>query len=1034
MLVVLVFAAGLFSAPPQRAHAQAQVGKWDRFEASVTNKKRYKDPYTDVTLEVTFTKPNGSKVKFWGFYDGGNTWRIRFMPDQTGTWTYEARFSDGSPAENGSFRCVPSKIPGMVYKHKENARWFGFKGGDPVFIRAFHGGPPLFARNFPKSKRKAFLDWVERQGYNALSVNDWQLSQANGGSWDLPKTWPLNAADWQHYESVLDDLARRGLILYPFGGVFPREVANNRAEPRLGSDRNDLIDYYIARLGAYWNIMFNVGGWESDDYLGGTSRVASLGKRISERDPYGHLLSAHINDLHHYPGERYPYRGDKWSNMILLQGLEDTNLNVVAEGLRKQHTGDKPLFAQETLWLGNSYQDDFTKIDHLRRGLWTHLMSGVAGFCVGDMNGNNTSGFSGSLDLSDRVQERHDVPKKIFDFFETVPYYEMAPRPDLASRGFSLADPGSEYLVYLPQGGRTDVRVEGGKTYKVTWVDGRNPSRQIAGGSTRDGRDLKAPNSNDWVLRLSRVQGGDDSAKPATNDAPTIALDAPADGATFRAPADIALKAEASDADGSVVKVEFYADGVKIGEDRGRPFSYNWTSVPAGSYRLTAKATDNDGAQATSAAVNVNVAGRAGGGIVGGPGKKLPVARADASRSQNPNVPGNTLDANTDTRWSAEGKGQWIRYELDNRSKVDRVGIAWYRGGSRRASFEVETSTDGKAWTPVFSGRSSGRSRQVETYNVADRDARYVRIVGQGNTSNDWNSITEVEIYGAQSGNGGGGGGGADDALTYVWLEAETGSPTRPLRIRRNGAASGGKYIEAPNGRHSKAAPPANGRAKYRFSVSEAGAYRVWGRVIAENRGKDSFWIRMDGGDWVRWNEIAPGKSWRWDAVHDADRNNAVVDFRLSSGAHTLEVAYRELGARLDKLLITDDRSFVPNGNGEATQVAAKAETEPVARAEQIETESVPTSYHLGAAYPNPFNPATTISYHLPEAAHVSLSVYNVAGQLVATLVDGKRPAGAHQIRWDSRDATGLPVPSGLYFYRIETENFRQTRKMTLLK
>ena len=100
----------------------------------------------------------------------------------------------------------------------------------------------------------------------------------------------------------------------------------------------------------------------------------------------------------------------------------------------------------------------------------------------------------------------------------------------------------------------------------------------------------------------------------------------------------------------------------------------------------------------------------------------------------------------------------------------------------------------------------------------------------------------------------------------------------------------------------------------------------------------------------------------------------------------------------------------------------------------ELATGAVPTEFKLETNYPNPFNPTTTITYHLPEAAHVSLSVYNVAGQRVAELVSGQQSEGIHQAVWDGRDAAGVSVASGLYLYRIEAGTFRQTRKMTLLK
>ena len=68
------------------AATPVRVGLWDRFEVTVTNPKKYADPYRDVTLRVRFLGPDGHDVFFWGFYDGGTTWKIRFMPDHVGLW------------------------------------------------------------------------------------------------------------------------------------------------------------------------------------------------------------------------------------------------------------------------------------------------------------------------------------------------------------------------------------------------------------------------------------------------------------------------------------------------------------------------------------------------------------------------------------------------------------------------------------------------------------------------------------------------------------------------------------------------------------------------------------------------------------------------------------------------------------------------------------------------------------------------------------------------------------------------------------
>lgn len=97
---------------------------------------------------------------------------------------------------------------------------------------------------------------------------------------------------------------------------------------------------------------------------------------------------------------------------------------------------------------------------------------------------------------------------------------------------------------------------------------------------------------------------------------------------------------------------------------------------------------------------------------------------------------------------------------------------------------------------------------------------------------------------------------------------------------------------------------------------------------------------------------------------------------------------------------------------------------------------SLPRAFSLGANFPNPFNPSTTITYHVPEGApeHVSLKVYNLRGQLVATLVDSPRPPGEYGVTWDGTDNNGCGLPSGVYFYRMNAGPFHSTRKMVLLK
>jgi hypothetical protein len=92
-------------------------------------------------------------------------------------------------------------------------------------------------------------------------------------------------------------------------------------------------------------------------------------------------------------------------------------------------------------------------------------------------------------------------------------------------------------------------------------------------------------------------------------------------------------------------------------------------------------------------------------------------------------------------------------------------------------------------------------------------------------------------------------------------------------------------------------------------------------------------------------------------------------------------------------------------------------------------TGDVPVVCSLAQNYPNPFNPATTITYELPIASQVTLSVYDVLGREVSVLVNGRKNAGVHEVKFD-----GVNLPSGVYFYRLQAGDFCQSKKLVLLK
>ena len=99
-----------------------------------------------------------------------------------------------------------------------------------------------------------------------------------------------------------------------------------------------------------------------------------------------------------------------------------------------------------------------------------------------------------------------------------------------------------------------------------------------------------------------------------------------------------------------------------------------------------------------------------------------------------------------------------------------------------------------------------------------------------------------------------------------------------------------------------------------------------------------------------------------------------------------------------------------------------------------VHIEALPETMQLFAAYPNPFNPLTTVTYQLAKETHVQISVYNTLGSHIKTLCNGTQPPGCYRVNWNATDENGSKVPSGTFFIRMQTEKVTQTEKVLLIK
>ncbi len=216
----------------------------------------------------------------------------------------------------------------------------------------------------------------------------------------------------------------------------------------------------------------------------------------------------------------------------------------------------------------------------------------------------------------------------------------------------------------------------------------------------------------------------------------------------------------------------------------------------------------------------------------------------------------------------------------------------------------------------------------------------------------------------------------------------------------------------------------------YNIGVLQAGTYYVW--IYTNTQGSwtnDSWHVGIDGmRDTTAANLDTHGSDWGWYNTSKwmgggENATRAYVEI-AEAGKHVLNIWVREDGAPIDKIVLTNDPTYVPSGLGPDESIRGDI----IDNIESI-TNTLPKRYELYQNYPNPFNPQTTIKYDLVKSGMVELNIYNVLGQKVLSLVNKNQSAGSHSITFNVSN-----LPSGLYYYILKVEKFSKIKKMILLK
>jgi hypothetical protein len=307
--------------------------------------------------------------------------------------------------------------------------------------------------------------------------------------------------------------------------------------------------------------------------------------------------------------------------------------------------------------------------------------------------------------------------------------------------------------------GATKIGEATSAPYQMTWTGVAAGSYSLSARAT----DNQGASTNSAAVAVS--------VAPPANVAPSVSLISPAAGATYTAPASITLSANASDSDGSIAKVEFYVGATKIGERTTAPYTMVWGNVAAGSYSLTAVATDNVGASTASAAVGITVNPPAGGGDSINVAAQVNGGVASASSTYSSAYPvaavndGNRLG----NRW-AQGGGwndassssfpDWVQVNFAGTRSINRIEVFTlpdnYAAGAAPTpgtTFSLYGITDftvqtwnGAAWVTVPGGSVSGNNLVWRSFSFPAVSTDRVRVTV--NKALYWYSrILEIEAW-----------------------------------------------------------------------------------------------------------------------------------------------------------------------------------------------------------------------------------------------------------------------------------------------
>lgn len=976
--------------------------------------------------------------------DSGNKWRVHFAPDAEGSWAYTASFRTGNnvaisdnasagqatafDGANGTFEVGPTDKSGRDNRAQGRLQYAGERylryaeTGD-YFLKIGADAPEnLLAYedfdNTPNNgnRRKSWAphaddwntgdpSWAGGKGTELIGAINY-LAEAGQNAFSF-LTMNINGDDKNVFPYISDSNSDRlrmdcskldqWEILFEHAdqlGMYlhfkTQETENDQLLDggSLGNQRKLYYRELIARFAHHLALNWNIG----EENTNTNAQRKAFAEYFHDHDPYQHHIV-----IHTYPGQH----DDVYSQLVGNQSeYTGASLQVGWSGVHKRtlqwineatQTGKQWVVANDEQ--GNAQtgvpHDDYNgspSQDAVRKAtLWGNLMAGGAGveyyFGYSLPHSDLTAqDFRSRSNMWTYNRIAHQFFTQYVSFWETENRNDLVGNNNDSNDNFCLAKPGDTYVVYLSDGGTTDLDFEQFTgTYSVKWFNPRTGEGPIDGsksvllvgdnggnddGGTDDGGDNGSGSGafieDDGIVVIemesatnlpgSWKEAGDNLSSPNINNS------GDASGDNF-------IVWEGSQhlnntTNGVITyPVRINSPGTYRFEWRNQvgrgtnttEHNDTWLKIEANAFY----GEKNNGGSTVCPKGAPGSNDCSGGGPNGSGSNGFFKVYSSGANSWSWSTRTSDNDAhNIFARFDEPGTYNIVVAARSSSHVIDRMVLAKtdYNGDPRSLSLpeSQRMSTGGLVAETVSIGNPPNSPNQdwvalITAEEVTCPDAGTpcndgdptttndgqdgnCNCTGEscppaGTTCDDGNPETTNDVEDGQCNCRG----TIPGATTEWWFEAECGIVGENWRIASGDNASNQEYIMPPGVTELNDPPSAGGdQIRFSFTTAQAGTYRVFARTMTPSGDGNSLWVKMDNSGWIKWNQIngtQNDNTFRWDQVGDwtGGETSDPITFNLEAGTHTLFLGRREPGIQVDKVLITEGNVEPQGLGGEAT-------------------------------------------------------------------------------------------------------------------